>query len=112
MTGSRRARSAAEVAVFTAKTRLLALARLPQWALRPQDHPAPALAPPDERFPHLLYERRFPIVSRSSPGGQFLEAGKLVNVSLPAPPLNGPLLKPQRPPSVSPPRRPLTPPLS
>ena len=97
MTGSRRAKSAAEVAVFTAKTRLLALARLAQWALRPQDHPAPSLAPPAERFPHLLYERAFPIVSRSSPGGQLLEAGKLVNVALAAPALDGLLLKPDRP---------------
>jgi len=88
MTGSRRAKSASAVAVFTAKTRLLALARLAQWALRPQDHPAPALAPPAERFPHLLYERAFPIVSRSSPGGQLLEAGKLVNVALAVPALD------------------------
>jgi vancomycin resistance protein VanW len=97
MTGSRRAKSAAEVAVFTAKTRVLALARLAQWALRPQDYPAPVLAPPAENFPYLLYERALPIVSRSAPGGPPLEAGKLVNVALAASALDGLMLKPDRP---------------
>src|SRR6266436_1319384 len=97
MTGSRRAKSAAEVAVFTAKTRVLALTRLTQWALRPQDYPAPVLAPPAENFPYLLYERALPIVSRSAPGGPPLEAGKLVNVALAAPALDGLMLKPDRP---------------
>jgi len=97
MTGSRRAKSAAEVAVFTAKTRVLALMRLAQWALRLQDYPAPVLAPPAENFPYLLYERALPIVSRSAPGGAPLEAGKLVNVALAAPALDGLMLKPDRP---------------
>ena len=97
MTRSRRAKSAAEVAVFTAKTRVLALARLAQWTLRPRDCPAPVLAPPAENFPYLLYERALPIVSRSAPGGPPLEAGKLVNVALAAPALDGLMLKRDRP---------------
>jgi len=97
VTRSRRAKSAAEVAVFIAKTRLLALARLAQWALRPQDHPAPVLASQAENFPHLLYERALPVVRRSAPGTPLLEAGKLVNVALAAPALDGLLLTPDRP---------------
>src|SRR5712672_2091198 len=97
MTRSRRAKSAAEVAVFTAKTRVLALARLAQWTLRPRDCPAPVLAPPAENFPYLLYERALPIANRSVHGGSPLEAGKLLNVALAATALDGLMLKPDRP---------------
>ena len=97
MTGSRRAKSAAGVAVFTAKTRVLALARLAQWALRPRDYPPPVLARPAENFPYLLFERGLPVVSRSASAGGSLEAGKLVNVALAAPALDGLILTPDRP---------------
>lgn len=91
-TASRRA-----LAIRGAKVRLLGLARLAAWAVRPGDFPRPRLAPAVEAFPVLAYQRVHPV---SPPAAGFhpqLEAGKRRNLALAAPAFDGLLVTPDRP---------------
>jgi len=70
-------------------------ARLAAWQLAPGAWPAPSLPTGGERFPHLLYARSVPV---ARPGADpVLERGKLVNLGLAAPHLDGLVLAPDAP---------------
>src|SRR5688572_16197704 len=68
-------------------------ARLAAWRLASDRYPRPVLAEGD--FPHLLFARSIPI-GRSGADAR-LERGKLVNVALAAPHIDGAVVAPDRP---------------
>lgn len=73
----------------------LKAARRVDWVVRPGRYPRPALSTGAE-FVHLIYERRIALL-RDDPGAnEVLERGKLVNVALAAPALDGLVLVPGR----------------
>jgi vancomycin resistance protein VanW len=69
-------------------------ARLAAWHLAPESYPDPAL-PAGERFPHLLYARTVPLTRAGA--DPVLERGKLRNVALAAPHLDGLVVAPDAP---------------
>jgi vancomycin resistance protein VanW len=69
-------------------------ARLAAWHLSPSRYPAPVL-PVGERFPHLHYARILPLARAGA--DPVLQAGKLVNVALAAPHLDGLVVAPDAP---------------
>ncbi|HEY8146373.1 MAG TPA: VanW family protein [Kofleriaceae bacterium] len=69
-------------------------ARLAAWRLAPEAYPDPAL-PAGERFPHLLYARTVPLARAGA--DPILERGKLRNVALAAPHLDGLVVAPEAP---------------
>ena len=80
-----------------ARRRALQLRRLLLWRTRPARYPLPSTAGPAERHPHLLYEQRVALRRDDDGAHPVLEAGKLANVRLAAPLLDGLLLAPGRP---------------
>ncbi len=76
------------------KTSLLQARRLAEWTARPKDWSRPALAPPEEEFPHLLYARAIPIARSDDAAHPLLETGKRENLKLAAPRFDGLLLEP------------------
>src|SRR5687768_1887203 len=75
--------------------RLRQAARLAAWRVSPAAFPGPALPHGGERFPHLLYAGIVP-VSRAG-ADPILERGKLVNLALAAPHLDGLVVAPDAP---------------
>ena len=78
------------------RRRALQLRRLLLWQAHPGRYPRPTTAGPAERHPHLLYEQRIALRRDDDGAHPVLEAGKLANVRLAAPLLNGLLLAPGR----------------
>lgn len=95
--GASRAWSRADVVTRAGKIRLLQLRRLAAWVARPEAFPAPALAGPLERFPHVVGSVVLPL-RRTDPHAQVLfEEGKRHNVALAAPAFDGLLISAERP---------------
>jgi vancomycin resistance protein VanW len=92
-----RDRSAGQQWIRAGKIRVLAGLRLARWVLRRADFPAPALAPPPEEFPELVYEREHPLRRSSGAFHPRLEEGKRRNLSLAVPAFDGLLVTPDRP---------------
>lgn len=80
-----------------ARRRGLQLRRLLLWRARPDAYPLSQSAGPAQRHPHLLYEQRVALRRDDVGAHPVLEAGKVANVRLAAPLLDGVLLEPGRP---------------
>lgn len=92
-----RTKSVVETLSYRARVAGLAALRQLRWRTDAAEYPLPEAAPPAERFPYAIYERRLPIARRDEGAHPFLEDGKRANLRLAAPAFDGLFVSPTRP---------------